>query len=48
MAVSRGTKEAVINVVHQNAIFTETVKKEMRHFKVYDSYTINLENKKRE
>ncbi|KAK2176412.1 hypothetical protein NP493_663g00037 [Ridgeia piscesae] len=46
MAISRGNEKSAINFVHQNAIFTENVKKEMRNFKVYDSFTINLHNKK--
>jgi len=48
MAISRGNEKSAINFVHQNAIFTENVKKEMRNFKVYDSFTINLHNKKGE
>ena len=48
MAISRGNEKSAINYVHQNAIHVENVKKEMRNFKLLDTYTINLFNKKGE
>ena len=30
-----------VNIVHQNAIFCETILKEQRHQKLYTSYGVN-------
>lgn len=41
MAESKGKEKEPINIVHQNAIFCETILKEQRHQKLYTSYGVN-------
>ena len=43
---SKGEKEPV-NIVHQNAIFRETIKKEQRNQKLYTDYSVNPFKKSR-
>ncbi len=42
MAATEKAKEKdPVNIVHQNAIFRETVHKEQRHQKLYTNYGVN-------
>ncbi len=41
MATGKQQEKEPLNVVHQNAIFCETVTKEQRHQKLYTNYGFN-------
>ena len=41
MATKKDKEKEPINIVHQNAIFCETVRKEQRHQKLYTNYGLN-------
>ncbi|XP_067678131.1 cilia- and flagella-associated protein 144-like [Haliotis asinina] len=40
-AAGKGAVKEPQNVVHQNAILCETIRKEQRHQKIYTSYSVN-------
>ena len=41
MAAQKQKEKEPVNIVHQNAIFRETIHKEQRHQKLYTSYGVN-------
>ena len=41
MAATKQQEKEPENVVHQNAIFRETIHKEQRHQKLYTNYGVN-------
>ena len=41
MADKSKQEKEPINIVHQNAIFRETIQKEQRHQKLYTSFGVN-------
>ena len=47
MAAPEKKEKEPVNIVHQNAIFCETVSKEQRHQKLYTNYGVNPYTKSR-
>lgn len=48
MATQKQQEKEPVNIIHQNAIFRETIMKEQRHQKLYTSFGFNPYKKSKE